>query len=120
MNSPLGEENRDLADDNLEIFERLLNDQSDSHYVLRLFVTGLTTRSAQAIDTIKNICDEELRGRYNLEVVDLSKDPQLAKEENIIAAPTLIKKLPLPLRRLIGDLSNKERVLIGLNLRPKN
>lgn len=112
-------ENGDQADDKLEVYEHLLNDQKDSNYVLYLYVTGLTTRSAQAIDTIKNICDEELKGRYKLEVIDLSKDPQSAKEENIIAAPTLIKKLPLPLRRLIGDLSNRERVLIGLNLRPK-
>jgi circadian clock protein KaiB len=110
---------QDQFDDNVGIYEHLLDDHNNKQYMLRLFVAGLTTRSTQAIDTIKDICEEELKGRYTLEVVDLSKDPALAKEEDIIAAPTLIKKLPLPLRRLIGDLSNKERVLIGLDLRPK-
>jgi circadian clock protein KaiB len=111
---------QELPDDKSEIFEHLLDEQKNTEYVLRLFVTGLTTRSTQAIDTIKDICDEELKGRYKLEVVDLSKEPELAKQEDIIAAPTLIKKLPVPLRRLIGDLPNKERVLIGLDLRPKS
>jgi circadian clock protein KaiB len=111
---------QDRPDDMSEIFEHLLDDQKIKQYVLRLFVAGLTARSIQAIDTIKNICEEELKGRCTLEVVDLSKEPELAKQEDIIAAPTLIKNLPLPLRRLIGDLSNKERVLIGLDLRPKS
>ena len=93
----------------------MLDDQQHSQFVLRLYVTGLTTRSTQAIDSIKDICEEELKGRYELEVIDLAKQPELAKEDNIIAAPTLIKKLPLPLRRLIGDLSNRERVLLGLD-----
>ena len=106
--------------DKAENFERLLDGQQHSQFVLRLYVTGLTTRSTQAIDSIKNICEEELKGRYELEVIDLAKQPELAKEENIIAAPTLIKKLPLPLRRLIGDLSNRERVLLGLDLRPRS
>jgi circadian clock protein KaiB len=107
-------------DDKSKEFERLLDDQQHSQFVLRLYVTGLAPRSIQAIDSIKNICDEELKGRYELEVIDLAKQPDLAKQENIIAAPTLIKHLPLPLRRLIGDLSNKERVLAGLDLRPKS
>jgi circadian clock protein KaiB len=101
-------------------FEQLLEDQQHRQVVLRLYVTGLTPRSTQAIHTIKNICEEELKGRYELEVIDLAKQPELAKEEDIIAAPTLIKQLPLPLRRLIGDLSNKERVLLGLDLRPRS
>ena len=100
-----GKEDRPV--DKSEVYDRL-PDHPDRHYVLRLFVAGLTTRSTQAIDTIKNICEEELKNRYELEVVDLSKRPELAKEENIIAAPTLIKKLPWPLRRLIGDLSDKD------------
>jgi circadian clock protein KaiB len=98
----------------------LLADQQHKRFVLRLYVTGLTPRSTQAINTIKDICEEELQGRYELEVIDLAKQPELAREEDIIAAPTLIKQLPLPLRRLIGDLSNKERVLLGLNLRPRS
>jgi circadian clock protein KaiB len=101
-------------------FERLLDDQQQQQFVLRLYVTGLTPRSTQAINTIKDICEEELKGRYQLEVIDLAKQPELAKGEDIIAAPTLIKQLPLPLRRLIGDLSNKERVLLGLDLRPRS
>lgn len=88
----------------------------EQRFVLRLFVTGMTSRSTQAINNIQKICEEELQGRYQLEVVDLVKQPELAKTENIIAAPTLIKNLPLPLRRLIGDLSDKERVLRGLDL----
>jgi circadian clock protein KaiB len=111
---------QDRPEDKSEIFEHLLDGQKDTEYVLRLYVTGLTTRSTQAIDTIKDICEEELKGRYTLDVIDLSKEPQLAKQEDIIAAPTLIKKLPVPLRRLIGDLSNKERVLIGLDLKRKS
>jgi circadian clock protein KaiB len=105
--------------DKSEEFERLLDDQQHSQFVLRLYVTGLTSRSTQAINNIKNICDEDLKGRYELEVIDLAKQPELAKGEDIIAAPTLIKRLPLPLRRLIGDLSNRERVVSGLDLRPK-
>ena len=101
-------------------FERALDGQGNKQYVLRLYVTGLTSRSIQAINTIKNICESELKGRYQLEIVDIAKQPELAKEENIIAAPTLIKRLPLPLRRLIGDLSDKERVLRGLDVTPKS
>lgn len=98
-------------------FEQLLDDQRGP-FVLRLYVTGLTPRSTRAISNIKTLCEEELKGRYQLEVIDLAKQPELAKGENIIAAPTLVKSLPLPLRRLIGDLSNKEQVLLGLDLRP--
>ncbi len=86
------------------------------HYVLRLYVTGTTQRSAQAIMNIQNICEEHLKGRYELEVIDMYQQPVLAAGEQIIAAPTLIKKLPLPLRRFIGDMSNTERVSVGLDL----
>jgi circadian clock protein KaiB len=108
------------SEDSSNEFELILSSQQDKQFVLRLYVTGMTPRSTQAVDSIKQICEQELKGRYDLEVIDLAKQPGLAKEENIIAAPTLIKKLPLPLRRLIGDLSNKERVLLGLDLRPKS
>lgn len=87
-------------------------------YVLRLYVTGTTPHSARAITNIRKICEEHLQGRYELEVVDISENPALAEGEQIIAAPTLIKKLPLPLRRFIGDMSNTERILLGLDLRP--
>ncbi len=86
-------------------------------YLLRLYVTGLSPQSIKAIQNVKKICDEHLRGRYDLEVVDLYQRPNLAKGEQIIAAPTLIKKLPLPLRRIIGDMSNTKRLLVGLDLR---
>jgi circadian clock protein KaiB len=85
-------------------------------YVLRLYVTGMTPRSARAVSNLRAICDEYLEGRYDLEVIDIYQQPVLTKGEQIIAAPTLIKKLPLPMRRIIGDMSNRERVLLGLDL----
>jgi circadian clock protein KaiB len=87
-------------------------------YVLRLYVTGMTPRSMRAIENVRAICNEHLEGRYELDVIDIYQQPVLAKGEQIVAAPTLIKQLPAPLRRIIGDLSNRERVLIGLDLRP--
>jgi circadian clock protein KaiB len=86
-------------------------------YILRLYITGTTNRSVLAITNLKKICEEYLEGRYELEVIDLYQMPRLAKDEQIIAAPTLIKKLPLPFRRIIGDMSNKEKVLLGLDLK---
>jgi circadian clock protein KaiB len=114
-----GELNGEQPADKSAEYERLLEAEKHARFVLRLYVTGLTTRSTQAINTVKDLCEAELKGRYELEIIDVSKRPDLAKEENIIAAPTLVKKLPLPLRRLIGDLSDKDRVLIGLDLRSK-
>ena len=105
--------------DAMEEFERLAARSSDGKYVLQLYVTGLTPRSTQAIATIKAICEEHLTGRYDLEVIDIYQQPTLAQGAQIIAVPTLIKKLPLPLRRLIGDLSDEDRVLLGLDLRRK-
>jgi circadian clock protein KaiB len=88
-----------------------------TRYLLRLYVAGQTSKSVHAIKNIKKICEERLKGRYVLEVIDLYQQPQLSQDEQIIAVPTLIKKLPRPLRRLIGDMSNTERLLIGLDLR---
>jgi circadian clock protein KaiB len=88
-----------------------------THYILRLYVTGSTPHSTRAISNIRRICEEYLEGRYDLEVFDISQHPALAEGEQIIAAPTLIKKLPLPLRRFIGDMSQTERILLGLDLR---
>jgi circadian clock protein KaiB len=85
-------------------------------YVLRLYVTGTTARSGRAILNIREICEEHLKGRYELEVVDIYQQPVLAAGEQIIAAPTLIKKLPLPLRRFVGDMTNTDRILVGLDL----
>ena len=89
---------------------------ADERYVLRLYITGMTPRSARAVKNLQAICDEYLEGRYDLEVIDIYQQPVLTKGEQIIAAPTLIKKLPLPMRRIIGDMSNRERVLLGLDL----
>jgi circadian clock protein KaiB len=91
-------------------------DLEHPRYVLRLYVTGTTARSGQAILNIREICEEHLKGRYELEVVDIYQQPVLAAGEQIIAAPTLIKKLPLPLRRFIGDMTNTDRILVGLDL----
>jgi len=82
-------------------------------------VAGITPRSTEAIANVTGICEEHLAGRYELEIVDIYQRPTLARGEQIIAAPTLIRTLPLPLRRLIGDMSRKERILVGLDLRPK-
>jgi len=102
-----------------EGFEKALAESHPEVYTLRLYVAGMTPQSTRAIANIKQICEEHLKGHYSLEVVDIYQQPVLAAGEQIIAAPTLIKKLPLPLRRLIGDLSSTERVLVGLDLRPK-
>ena len=97
-------------------FERAAGTPPAERYVLRLYVTGMTSRSARAVTNLRTICDEYLEGRYDLEVIDIYQQPVLTKGEQIIAAPTLIKKLPLPMRRIIGDMSNRERVLLGLDL----
>jgi circadian clock protein KaiB len=93
-------------------------DNAAERYKLRLFITGSTPRSARAIQNMRQICDENLKGRYDLEVIDVYDDPEATKELQIIATPTLVKILPEPLRRIIGDLSDKERVLAGLNILP--
>jgi circadian clock protein KaiB len=100
-------------------FQRALNSAGEEQYLLRLFVTGTTPKSLRAITNIKRICEEHLKGRYTLEVVDVYQQPMLAKTEQIIAAPTLVKLLPSPLRKMIGDLANTDRTLLGLDLHPK-
>jgi circadian clock protein KaiB len=87
---------------------------------LRLYIAGETPRAATALQNLKNICEEFMEGKYKIEVVDLLKDPQLARGDQIIALPTLVRKLPEPVRKIIGDLSNTERVLVGLDLRPRS
>ena len=103
--------------DTLAAFESAGADHDKGRYVLRLYVVGTTSHSKRAIVNIRKICEEHLQGRYELEIVDISRHPTLAEGEQIIAAPTLIKKLPLPLRRFIGDMSQTERILLGLDLR---
>lgn len=102
-----------------EEFEEALVRSKSEKYILRLYITGMTPRSTRAIESIRKLCETHLQGRYELEIVDIYQKPSLSQGEQIIAAPTLIKKLPLPLRRLVGDLSDIDRVLLGLDLRPK-
>jgi len=89
-------------------------------YVLRLYVAGTTSKSLRAVANIKEICESSLKNRYDLEVIDIYQQPVLVKGEQIIAAPTLVKKLPPPLRKFIGDMSNTERILVGLDLKNKD
>jgi len=89
-------------------------------YLLKLYVTGKSSRADRAIANIKRICEEELSNRYRLVIVDVLEKPELAEQARIIATPTLIKELPLPLRKVIGDLSNKEKVLLGLDIVPNS
>jgi circadian clock protein KaiB len=95
-----------------------MNDPTANTFVLKLYVTGTSPRTRQAIENLQRICEQELRGRYELEIVDVLQQPQAAEDDRILATPTLIKKLPLPLRRVIGDLSDREKVLFGLEVRP--
>lgn len=117
-----GEHNRmkkgnEKIENSADKYARKIEQSKSETYLLRLYVTGSTPQSVRAIENIKKICEEHLKGRYELEVIDLYQKPNLANGEQIIAAPTLIKKLPQPLRRIIGDMSNTERVLVGLDLR---
>lgn len=100
-----------------EEFDISVKKLTNESYVLKLYVTGLTSQSISALENVRKICEENLKGRYTLEVIDLYKNPSLAKGEQIIAAPTLIKLLPLPLRKLIGNMSDTERILVGLDLK---
>jgi circadian clock protein KaiB len=105
--------------DSTQEFERTQARTQKTPYILRLYVTGTTPQSARAIANIKKLCEIHLKGRYELDVVDLYQQPELAQGEQIIVAPTLIKKMPLPQRRIIGDMSKSERVLAGLDLKKK-
>jgi circadian clock protein KaiB len=96
--------------------ERLL---SQSQYLLKLYVTGKTPKAEVAIANLRRICDEELQGKYELQIIDVLEHPQAAEDDKILATPTLIKRLPPPLRRVIGDLSDKHKVLLGLEVRPQ-
>jgi circadian clock protein KaiB len=92
--------------------------KNDEVCELRLYVAGQTPRSLAAIANLKRICEENLKGQYRIEVIDLMKDPQQAKRDQIVAIPTLVRKLPEPIKKIIGDLSNEEKVLVGLDIRP--
>ena len=94
------------------------NKISGDFWELRLYVAGQTSKSIEAFANLKKICEENLKGKYSIEVIDLLKNPQLAKGDQILAIPTLVRKLPQPIKKIIGDLSNTERVLVGLDIRP--
>lgn len=100
-------------------FEQAIANSPQQHYYLRLYVAGATPRSIRAIERLKVLCETHLHGRYELEVIDVYQSPEQLGVENVVAIPTLVKKLPLPLRRIVGDLSDTEKVLKGLDLVPK-
>ena len=105
--------------DRTEAFEKALRSNDEEITILKLYVTGTTPRSVRAIANIKRICEEHLQGRYRLEIVDIYQQPELAAKEQLVVAPTLIRKLPPPLRTFIGDLSQTEKILVGLDVRAK-
>jgi circadian clock protein KaiB len=103
-----------------EEFEKAAAKRNRAKYVLRLYVTGMTPKSTQAIANVQKLCGKHLAGCHELKVIDIYQQPKLAKGEQIIATPTLVKKLPPPLRKLVGDMSDTERFLVGIDLKPKN
>lgn len=103
-----------------EGFEEMLAQADESYYSLQLYIAGSTLYSNRALRNLRQICDRYLKGRYELEVIDIYQCPERVLPENIVAIPTLVKKLPPPLQRLIGDLSHTEKVLVGLNLLPQD
>lgn len=92
---------------------------ADETFDLRLYVAGQTPKAIRAFANLRKICDEHLAGRYNIEVIDLLENPQLGRGDQILALPTLVRRLPEPIKKIIGDLSNTEKVLVGLDLRPR-
>lgn len=109
-----------VPDNKAADFDKALLERDRQHYILCLYVAGMTARSLESIVSIKKICEEHLSGRYEIEVVDIYLHPELAKDQQVLAAPTLIKSLPLPLRKFIGRLTDEDRVLKALELRPKD
>ena len=101
-----------------EAFERALAEPQEGEYVLHLYVAGTNPRSLRAVEHITQLCEQYLAGRYSIEVIDLLEQPQLAEGDQIVAIPTLVRKLPEPIKKIIGDLSNTERTLVGLDLKP--
>ena len=102
-----------------QAMQKALEESGKQKYVLKLYITGMTRRSQEALHNIKKIMHEQTGDNYELEVIDIYQQPTLARGDQIIAVPTLIKKLPQPLRRLIGDLSQEDRIILGLDLQPK-
>jgi circadian clock protein KaiB len=109
----------DNYQNSLAEFEKSLEELPGKKFILKLYVTGASALSSKAVQNIRNFCEEHLQGRYELEVIDIYQHPELLQSEEIIAAPTLIKKLPPPLRKLIGDMSDEEKILVGLNIQAR-
>jgi len=107
------------SESSTEAFEKALGKLVDEKYVLRLYVAGMSPKSMAAVENIKRVCEEYLSGRCQLEVIDIYQQPIFARNGQIVAAPTLVKELPLPLRKLVGSLADTERVLLGLDLHSK-
>ena len=116
MKKPTGRQTSTTRKKATALKSKASHSEAAQQYDLRLYVTGLTPNSTRAIVNLKSFCKTYLDGRYHLEVIDIYQQPKLAQTEQIIASPTLIKRLPLPLRRLVGDLSQEERILAGLHL----
>ena len=104
----------ETSPDMTEALEKMLSERKQDRYVLRLYIAGMTARSMEAIASLKTLCEQLLSGRYELEVINLLEHPELAEAEQILAVPTLIKQLPMPVRRLVGDLTKPDRVLLVL------
>ena len=111
-----GRDRRKAPEGSAAAYERALAEAEPKKYVLRLYVTGMTPRSQRAIENVRKLCQEHLDGRFELQVLDIYQQPELAKQEQLLAAPTLIKKLPLPLRRVLGDMANPGRLLAALGI----
>jgi circadian clock protein KaiB len=107
-----------IRGEHAKVLSRAAKTRANEKYVLRLYVAGITPKSERAIRSVKEVCEQRLKGRYDLEIVDIYQQRTSMKKDQIIVAPTLVKKLPLPLRRLIGDMADRERVLVGLDLQP--
>jgi circadian clock protein KaiB len=107
---------KDEHKNSLAEFEKALEGMPGQKFILKLYVTGASAISSKAVENIRNFCEEHLPGRYELEVIDIYQHPELLRSEEIIAAPTLVKTLPPPLRKLIGDMSDEEKILVGLNI----
>ena len=116
MAAPKSAKGEKLIGDVTEEYEHALEQKKTDHYVLRLYIAGNNFRSRMAVENVKKICEEYLTGKYELEVVDIYQDQTKNPVDLVLAAPTLVKKLPLPLRKVIGDMTRKEKVLVGLDL----
>ncbi len=120
--NPSKDEPDDLQEESEMIaahFEQAISNQDQQHYCLRLYIAGTTPRSMRSLENLKALCETHLQGRYELEVIDVYQAPPQRLQDNIVAIPTLIKQLPLPMRLIIGDLSDTDKVLIGLDLVPR-